>query len=253
MLSTYAQASGTETVNVPAGKDITIKRHSSNTANRLFEITGGTFTINATNSSSKLTVDGDNINCSSLTGGAAFRVYGSGASLVINGYNSTDKNVVIKNHKGSTGTVYSGNSASLTMNNVEISSNTSGTNGGGVFLSGGTNTLTSCTITGNTASGYGGGVYQNSGGTNYLLGNMQITGNTAGSAGNNLYISSGRTVALTTGSETLSTSSSIGVTTGSTSYPVDFATGATSAMASCFSSEVSGRSVSYSGGYLRLS
>ena len=144
------------------------------------------------------------------------------------------------------GGVYIEGSGTRALTSCSIVDNTASV-GGGVSIRGGTNTLENCSTTSNTAS-VGGGIFSD-GGTNRLIGTMNITENTASdSSNNNLYLDNGCTVALSSGSKSLSTSSKIGITTETTptsSTSVKFATGATSAMASCFTPDNSSYSVAY--------
>ena len=269
MLSQYA-SSADETVDVPAGRNITVVRDSSFKNASMFKITGGTFKVNATDASSSITFDGnkDNVATSNPQGGA-FYVLGDSTKFTLNGAEKSGggKTITIQNNAVITqgGGIYLNGNGTHTLTNCSITGNTmsaSYASGGGVFISGnGIYKLTDCSITGNTASSSGGGVYLNSNGTCTLLGTMNITGNTANngsdSSDNNLYLGGRFKITLSDGSgNKLSTSSQIGVTTNATptsSTPVQFATGATSAMASCFTPDNSSYSVVYgSGGTLSL-
>ena len=233
MMGEYA-SSADETVTVPAGKSIKVIRHKDLKNASMFKITGGTFTVNATDTSSSITFDGQNIE-TLVSNGGAFYVRNDGS---IN-FKGADK---------------SGGGKTINIQNNALSSPYAG--GGGVCIYSGTNTLENCSITGNTISGSdfvdGGGVYID-GGTNTLLGTMNITGNSAGN-GNNLHIVTGGAIALSSGSKFLSTSSKIGVTTKAptSSTPVQFATGATSAMVSCFTPSNSSYKVTYSSSALSM-
>ena len=269
MLSQYA-SSADETVTVLSGKNVTVLRESSFTNASMFKITGGTFTVNATDASSSITFDGnkDNVATSNPQGGA-FYVLGDSTKFTLNGAEKSGggKTITIQNNAVITqgGGIYLNGNGTHTLTNCSITGNTmsaSYASGGGVFISGnGIYKLTDCSITGNTASSSGGGVYLNSNGTCTLLGTMNITGNTAkkgsDSSDNNLYLGGRFKITLSDGSgNKLSTSSQIGVTTNATptsSTPVQFATGATSAMASCFTPDNSSYNVVYgSGGTLSL-
>ena len=243
MMGTYS-SSASETVTVPAGKNIKVVRDSSFADDSMFNITGGAFTVNATDASSSITFDGKNITTSTQFGGA-FYVRGDSTEFTLNG---TDK---------------SGGGKTITIENNAIFVSTSQVYGGGIYLNGGVNTLSGCSITGNNVKSttkvpLGGGVCIKSG-TNTILGSVNITGNTAtkktSTSSNNLYFASSKTVALSSGSKSLSTSSQIGVTTQTaptSSTPAKFATGATSAMASCFTSDNSSYKVTYSSSALSL-
>ena len=276
MMGQYA-SSASETTTVPAGKSIKVIRHKDFKNASMFKITGGTFTVNATDASSSITFDGNKIETSVSYGGAFYvssngSIKLSGAEKSGGGKTIAIQNNVISASFASGGGVSITSSGISTLTNCSITGNTANStsygysaDGGGVYIENGTNTLENCSITGNTAStsssssGYGGGIYC-SGGTNTMLGTMNITGNTAKKisnvSDNNLYLSSGKTVALSSGSKSLSTSSNIGVTTyeiPTASTPAQFATGATSAMASCFTPDNSSYSVVYgSGGTLSL-
>ena len=238
MMSQYA-SSADETVDVPAGKNITVSRYKDFKDASMFEITGGTFKVNATDATSSITFDGKKIE-TSVDKGGAFYVSGRSTKFILNG---ADK---------------SGGGKTIAVENNVISSYNA--YGGGVCInSNGTNTLTNCSVTGNTASasGYsssrGGGVYIYKNAT--LLGTMNITGNTAKvgstSSDNNLYLMNSNTVALGDGSgNALSTSSNIGVSTYRTpasSTPVQFATSATEEMKACFTADNSDYYVDYKG------
>ena len=236
MMSQYA-SSADETVTVLAGANITVARHKDFKDASMFKITGGTFKVNATDATSSITFDGNKIKTTVEKGGA-FYVLGDSTKFTLNGAEK------------------SGGGKTITIQNNAVI-----TQGGGIYLNGnGTHTLTNCSITKNTASSSGGGIYLNSNGTCTLLGTMNITGNTvkkgSTSSDNNLYLSSGKTVALSSGSKSLSMSSKIGVTTATApteGTDVQFATGATSAMASCFTPDDSSYNVAYgSSGTLSL-
>ena len=243
MMGTYS-SSASETVTVPAGKNIKVVRDSSFADDSMFNITGGAFTVNATDASSSITFDGKNITTSTQFGGA-FYVRGDSTEFTLNG---TDK---------------SGGGKTITIENNAIFVSTSQVYGGGIYLNGGVNTLSGCSITGNNVKSttkvpLGGGVCIKSG-TNTILGSVNITGNTAtkktSTSSNNLYFASSKTVALSSGSKSLSTSSQIGVTTQTAptaSTPAKFATGATSAMVSCFTPDNSSYKVTYSSSALSL-
>ena len=330
MMGEYA-SSADETVTVPAGKSIKVIRHKDLKNASMFKITGGTFTVNATDTSSSITFDGQNIETLVSNGGAFYvrndgsinfkgadksgggktiniqnnalssPYAGGGGVCIYSGTNTLENcnitgNTASSSSSSSSASAFGGgvyiNGGTNTLENCSITGNKAsatfadaycggvyidgGTNtltncsitgnkaegsasayGGGVNISDGTNTLENCSITGNTISGSnfvdGGGVYID-GGTNTLLGTMNITGNTnTGSSiiSNNLYLGRGKTVALSNGSKSLSTSSKIGVKT--SSMPAQFATGATSAMASCFTPDNSSYSVVYgSSGTLSL-
>ena len=158
MMSQYA-SSASETVTVPAGTNITVIRHKDFKDASMFKITGGTFTVNATDASSSITFDGnkDNVATSNSQGGA-FYVLGDSTKFTLNGAEK------------------SGGGKTITIQNNAVT-----TQGGGVCIRGGTNTLTNCSITGNTASAYGGGVYIGGSGTNTLE-SCSITKNTASSS-----------------------------------------------------------------------
>ena len=273
MMGQYA-SSASETVTVPAGKNIQVVRDSSFKTASMFSITGGTFTVNAPNANSSITFDGQKIKPTSSYLGGAFYVYGgsinlSGAEKSGGGKTINIQNNVIDVSSGAYGGGVCIGSGTNTLTNCSITGNTAFSytyaGGGGVYIiSNSTNTLENCSITGNQSSSpdaEGGGVYIG-GGTNTLLGTMNITGNTATntegstSSNSNMSLYSDCTVALSSGSKSLSTSSQIGVTTNATptsSTPAQFATGATSAMVSCFTPDNSSYSVVYgSSGTLSL-
>ena len=263
MLSQYA-SSADETVDVPAGRNITVLRESSFTNASMFKITGGTFTVNATDASSSITFDGnkDNVATSNPQGGA-FYVLGDSTKFTLNGAEKSGggKTITIQNNAVITqgGGIYLNGNGTHTLTNCSITGNTmsaSYASGGGVFISGnGIYKLTDCSITGNTASSSGGGVYLNSNGTCTLLGTMNITGNTAkkgsDSSDNNLYLGGRFKITLSDGSgNALSTSSQIGVTTNTaptSGTDIQFATNASEEMKACFTADNSDYYVDYKG------
>ena len=199
MMSQYA-SSADETVDVPAGKNITVSRYKDFKNAPMFKITGGTFKVNATDATSSITFDGKKIETSVERGGA-FCVSGSSTKFILNGADKYGggKTIAIENNviyssgstQGSGVYIWSGTN---TLENCSIAGNivssSSAACGGGVLINGGANTLTNCSITGNTASSsassaYGGGVYVG-GGTNTLE-NCSITGNTASSSASYSY------------------------------------------------------------------
>ena len=198
MMSQYA-SSASETVTVPAGKNIRVIRHKDFKDASMFSITGGTFTVNATDATSSITFDGQKIKPISAYDGGAF--YVDGGNIKLNGTEKTvenqkEKTIIIKDNIISAPSYSSDakgggvciNNGTSTLENCSITGNTASSsysseaNGGGVFIVGGTNTLTTCSITENTVSSkyaYGGGVFI-VGGTNTLT-TCSITGNTVSS------------------------------------------------------------------------
>ena len=190
MMSQYA-SSADETVDVPAGKNITVSRYKDFKDASMFSITGGTFTVNATDATSSITFDGKKIETSVDKGGA---FYVDGGNINFSGADKSGggKTIAVENNvispssyaRGGGVYIYSGTS---TLTNCSITGNTAFSTssyayGGGVYIYSGTSTLTNCSITGNTAFStssyaYGGGVYTYYG-TNTLT-NCSITGNTA--------------------------------------------------------------------------
>nr|MCR4938470.1 SUMF1/EgtB/PvdO family nonheme iron enzyme [Treponemataceae bacterium] len=95
----------------------------------------------------------------------------------------------------------------VTLENLTIRDGSTTENGGGIYISSGTEvTLASCTVTGNsvTGSGLGGGVYN--GGTLKIKGKTIVTDNTT----DNVYLPSGKTINII---DALYPASKIGVTT----------------------------------------
>ena len=84
------------------------------------------------------------------------------------------------------------NFGTLTLTNTTVSANTAGTDGGGIYNSGsGTLTITASTLSGNTANGIGrngGGIF-NAGAA--ALTNVTVSGNSANSGGGGVYNSGG--------------------------------------------------------------
>ena len=230
MMSQYA-SSADETVDVPAGKNITVSRYKDFKNASMFKITGGTFKVNATDATSLITFDGKKIETTVKQGGA-FYVSGSSTKFILNGAEKSGggKTIAVENNViSSSSSAYGGGVCILngtnTLTNCSIAGNTASAagdyaDGGGVYIIGGTNTLTSCSITGNTASSsassysaYGGGAYIGGSGTNTLencsiIGNMASSSSAAADArGGGVYIYSG-TNTLTNCSITGNTASS---------------------------------------------
>ena len=239
---------------------------------------GGVCIYSGTNTLTNCSITGNTASASSdaspSAGGGGVYIESSGTntlencSITGNTASASSDASITMNAYAEGGGVYTTGSGTNTLENCSItgntaSSSTSSAYGGGVNVEGsGTNTLSDCNITENTASSstsvYGGGVCNHTNTT--LLGTMNIVGNTAkvgsDSSDNNLQSYSTKTVALSSGSKYLSTSSNIGVTTGTkptSGNSIKFATGATSAMASCFTPDDSSYNVAYgSSGTLSL-
>ena len=274
MLTAY-ESTADETTTVPAGKNITVLRERTFNNDSMFNITGGTFEVNATDPTSSITFDGNKIETTVQMGGA---FYVDGGSIKLSGAEKTVENkkvktIVIKDNiisRSSSIYAYGGgvfiSGGTNTLTNCSITGNMASSSsssaaaadfGGGVYINNGTNTLENCSITGNTASAssassaYGGGVYILKNAT--LLGTTNITGNTvkkgSDSSDNNLYLYSGYTVALSdSNGNKLNTSSQIGVTTGkapTSGTDVKFATGATEEMKACFTPDDGNYMVKY--------
>ena len=230
MMSQYA-SSADETVDVPAGKNITVSRYKDFKDASMFGITGGTFTVNATDATSSITFDGKKIETSVDKGGA---FYVDGGNINFSGADKSGggKTIAVENNvispssyaRGGGVYIYSGTS---TLTNCSITGNTAFSTssyayGGGVYTYYGTNTLTNCSITGNTATtsssdANGGGAYIGGNGT-HTLENCSITGNKAESSssanGGGVYIEDYVTNTLTncsiTGNKAESSSSANG-------------------------------------------
>lgn len=158
MKSTYNPASD-ETVNIPANKTVFVQRHLSFNNASMFSLNSstGNLTINATNTDSKLIVDGANIETGSVDGAAFFNW---GKTLTLNGGTG---NITIQNNVCSV----------------------SGNRGGAVENTTGTSNLTGCIMTGNKAS-YGGAIVRYKG--EMILKDCTITGNTAYYGGGGLLV-----------------------------------------------------------------
>ena len=261
MLSAYT-ASSNETVEVPSGKDVTVIRDDNFTDASMFKITGGTFEVSATDASSSITFDGNNITPTAEYKGGAFNVYQGSATFKLSGAEKSDgvnKTIVIKNNIV-TGTdcwgggIYCRKTTNV-ISNCNIINN-SAEYGGGIYFDFGTNTISNCTITDNKSTNLGAGIafWQ---GTNLMTDTMKITGNkTSGGANSNVFFNSS-TVSLADSSSNkqLSTSSQIGVTTSSepaAGVDVQFATNATAEMQACFTHDPGTSEVVYKDGGLYL-
>ena len=211
MLTTYESAEN-ETTTMPAGKNITVLREGTFKDASMFKITGGTFTVNATDASSSITFDGQKIKLTSSYNGGAF--YVDGGNIKLNGTEKTvenqkEKTIIIKDNIISASSDYTSaygggfyikggintlTNCSITGNKVSTSSDYTSAYGGGIFIRDGSNTLTNCSITSNIVSdtssydsnAVGGGVYINSSGTNTLT-NCSITGNKVSSTSSSSY------------------------------------------------------------------
>ena len=262
MLSAYT-ASSNETVEVPSGKDVTVIRDDNFTNASMFKITGGTFEVRATDASSSITFDGNNITPTAEYKGGAFNVYQGSATFKLSGAEKSDgvnKTIVIKNNIV-TGTdcwgggIYCRKTTNV-ISNCNIINN-SAEYGGAVYFDFGTNTVSNCTITDNKSTNLGAGItfWQ---GTNLMTDTMKITGNkTSGGANSNVFFNSS-TVSLADSSSNkqLSTSSQIGVTTSpepTAGTDVQFATNATAEMQACFTHDPGTSEVVYKDGGLYLS
>ena len=261
MLSAYTTSSS-ETVEVPSGKDVTVIRDDNFTDASMFKITGGTFEVSATDASSSITFDGNNITPTAEYKGGAFNVYQGSATFKLSGAEKSDgvnKTIVIKNNIV-TGTdcwgggIYCRKTTNV-ISNCNIINN-SAEYGGAVYFDFGTNTVSNCTITDNTCTNLGAGItfWQ---GTNLMTDTMKITGNkTSGGANSNVFFNSS-TVSLADSSSNkqLSTSSQIGVTTSpepTAGVDVQFATNATAEMQACFTHDPGTSEVVYKDGGLYL-
>ena len=261
MLSAYTTSSN-ETVEVPSGKDVTVIRDDNFTDASMFKITGGTFEVSATDASSSITFDGNNITPTADYKGGAFNVYQGSATFKLSGAEKSDgvsKTIVIKNNI-LTGTdcwgggIYCRKTTNV-ISNCNIINN-SAEYGGGIYFDYGTNTVSNCTITDNTCTNLGAGIacWQ---GTNLMTDTMKITDNkTSDGANSNVFFNSS-TVSLADSSSNkqLSTSSQIGVTTSPEPAEADvqFATNATEEMKACFTHDPGTSEVVYKDGGLYLS
>lgn len=180
------------------------------------------FTVN---SNAKLTleniiIDGNKTNVSNAIG-SLVRV--NGGIFNMNTGTTLQNNV---NTTGNGGGVYvAGGSGIFNMNGGKISGNIA-TNGGGVFVAGGTFNMYGGTISGNTATN-GGGVYSNAsinplniGDTAVIKGNKK-----SDNATNNVYLPSGKTITLGTGSNAPTTGMEVWVKLESGSVIVNSASG----------------------------
>ncbi len=160
------------------------------------------------NNAGKLTITGNGANVFTIDGGAGTNriFYTNNATVTISGVTLTGGNAAGVSFSGSGGAIFA-KSGSLMLDGVHVTGNTaSSSNGGGVFLSGGTHhiinstfsgniaddcagfindfestlTVVNSTISGNTATTTGGGFCNN--GTTTLR-NVTVTNNTAGSGG----------------------------------------------------------------------
>ena len=260
MLSAYT-ASSNETVEVPSGKNVTVLRESTFTDNSMFKITGGTFEVSATDPTSSITFDGNNITPTAEYKGGAFNVYQGSATFKLSGAEKSDgvsKTIVIKNNIV-TGTdcwgggIYCRETTNV-ISNCNIINN-SAEYGGGIYLDFGTNTISNCTITDNKSTNLGAGIACWEG-TNLMTGSMKITGNKTSNGENSNVFFNSSTVSLADSSSNkqLSTSSQIGVTTSPEPAEADvqFATNATEEMKACFTHDPGTSEVVYKDGGLYL-
>ena len=261
MLSAYT-ASSNETVEVPSGKDVTVIRDDNFTNASMFKITGGTFEVRATDASSSITFDGNNITPTAEYKGGAFNVYQGSATFKLSGAEKSDgvsKTIVIKNNIV-TGTdcwgggIYCRETTNV-ISNCNIINN-SAEYGGAVYLDFGTNTISNCTITDNKSTNRGAGIACWKG-TNLMTGSMKITGNKTSNGENSNVFFNSSTVSLADSSSNkqLSTSSQIGVTTSpepTAGTDVQFATNATAEMQACFTHDPGTSEVVYKDGGLYL-
>ena len=244
MLTSY-ERSESETTTVPANKKITVVRDGDFTTDSMFKITGGTFEINAPNTSSSITFDGQNITPTAEYKGGVFNVYEGGAAFKLSGAEKSDrtKTIVIQNSVVS-GTDCWGGGIYCRKTTNEISNcniiNNSAEYGGAVYFDYGTNTVSNCTITDNKCENLGAVSFWE--GTNLLADTVKITDNkTTQDLSSNIFLNSS-TVNLydSSSNKKLSTSSQIGVTTKNaptSGNPVQFATNASEEMAACFTSD----------------
>ena len=244
MLTSYERFES-ETTTVPAGKNITVVRDGDFTTDSMFKITGGTFEINAPNTSSSITFDGQNITPTAEYKGGVFNVYEGGAAFKLSGAEKSDrtKTIVIQNSVVSGTDCWGGGiycrKTTNEISNCNIISN-SAEYGGAVYFDYGTNTVSNCTITNNTCTNLGAVSFFE--GTNLLADTVKITDNkTTQDLSSNIFLNSS-TVNLydSSSNKKLSTSSQIGVTTKdapTSGNPVQFATNASEEMAACFTSD----------------
>ena len=145
--------------------------------NAVFTMYGGTITGNSVGYGGGVYVDSD-------------------ATFIMNGGAISDNEA--NNHGGGVYVTYSG---TFVMNDGTISDNNAGSksDGGGVYVLGGTTTFTmnGGTISGNKA-GYGGGVYMKNGAT-FTMNDGTISGNTANYYGGGVYVKNGATFTMNDG------------------------------------------------------
>ena len=156
MLSKY-EPTNDETVVVPRSKIVTIKRTDDFIDNPLFKVTSN-FKIDASDSTSTITIDGNNIDLKSANVhfyGGCFRVT-SGGKLTLNG--SYDKeNFFVKNNK-----IKYGGGAGITEDSQAVIENVTFTNNhaqtGASICNDGNLILIKCKITNSSATNTGGGI-----------------------------------------------------------------------------------------------
>ena len=146
--------------------DITI---DANNASRIFDVTGGTSTLDA------LTITGGN---AGTANGGGVQIGGSAALTIVN-------STVSGNSAYYGGGIHNDGAATLT--NTTLSGNSAATYGGGLSNYGAA-TLTNVTLSGNSAAGSGGGLAN---GDTATLTNVTVSGNSAGARGGGISSPSG--------------------------------------------------------------
>ena len=166
----------------------------------IVNITGGTITTNtASDHAGAIYNNGGTLAIANGT------ISGNTASDVGGVYNAMNGTATIttSTFTGNTGTNGCGalgnatNAGEMTINNTNITNNTAGTNGGGIW-NGSILTVTDGTITGNTCANNknGGGIYHIGTALN-MSGNPVINNNTGNGTANNLYLSSESKITVT--------------------------------------------------------
>ena len=200
MLSVYT-ASSDETVEVPSGKNVTVSRYSTFTNDAMIRVNGGNLTVKATDTTSSITFDGQNVETTvKYADGGIIHVAGTeGTSLALTGAdNNGTKTINFVNSfvKGPSAGGAIRNNGTATLTNCNISNNKASPTDGGSIAGGvsnfGTLTMESCLVNGNSTTGnMSGGIYAGSNAIKSTIKNCQVTNNSSKLYGGGIFLSSG--------------------------------------------------------------